>query len=262
SRVWIEHTKVGLWIYNGTNLRLEGCRFRDLLADGVNLCVGTSDTVIENCTARGTGDDCFAIWPAASDQGFVGPDRPPGRNVIRHCTGTLPFLANGGAIYGGESNRIEDCRFTDITTGCGILISTTFPTSDAARKIDNNFSGTTVVSEVELVRCGGYDHSWGWRGSFQICLDRRRLSGLAVSRVTIRDSLSSGLTIVAPGSAKGEGTLSQTRLEAVTITGTGLSGSPHHDLWIRADATGGATLVNSSIADIRNESTHFSLVGE
>lgn len=262
SRVWIEHTKVGIWIHNGTNLRLEGCRFRNLLADGVNLCVGTSGTVIENCTARGTGDDCFAIWPAASDQGFVGPARPPGNNVIRRCTGMLPFLANGGAIYGGESNRIEDCLFTDITTGCGILISTTFPTADEKRNIDNNFSGTTVVRDTELVRCGGYDHSWGWRGSFQICLDRRSISGLAISGLTIRDSLSSGLTIVAPGSQKGEGTLSHARLEQVSITGTGIGASPHHDLWIRADAAGGTTLVNSRIADIRNESINFRLLGE
>ena len=59
--------------------------------------------------------------------------------MIRHCTGQLPFLANGGAIYGGADNRIEDCLFTDISAGCGILISTTFPTSDESRKIDNNF---------------------------------------------------------------------------------------------------------------------------
>jgi len=213
SRVWLEHTKVGLWVYNGTNLVIDGCRFRNLLADGVNLCVGTSGTVIQNCTARGTGDDCFAIWPTASDQGFVEQRPRSGHNVIRHCTGQLPFLANGGAIYGGADNHIEDCLFTDIGTGCGILISTTFPTFDAQRKIDNNFSGTTLVHDCELVRCGGYDHTWAWRSSLQICLDRRSISGLTISQVTIRDSLSDGLTIVAPGSRHGEGTLAQARLE-------------------------------------------------
>ena len=115
----------------------------------------------------------FAIWPAVSDQGYV-QDARPGNNVISRCTAQLPFLANGGAIYGGFGNRIEDCLFTDIATGCGILISTTFPTSDEGRKIDNNFSGTTVIRHCELIRCGGDDHSWSWRGSLQICLDRRR----------------------------------------------------------------------------------------
>ena len=262
SRVWLEHTKVGLWIYNGTNLIIDGCRFRNLLADGVNLCVGTSGTVIQNCTARGTGDDCFAMWPAASDQGFVEQRPRSGHNVIRHCTGQLPFLANGGAIYGGADNRIEDCLFSDITTGCGILISTTFLTSDEQRKIDNNFSGTTLVRNCELVRCGGYDHTWAWRGSLQICLDRRSISGLTISQVTIRDSLSDGLTIVAPGSRHGEGTLTQARLEKVNITRTGLGGASHHGLWIRQDAEGCLALVHCAIADIRNESAHFRLLGE
>jgi len=166
ARIWIEHTKTGAWIYNGTRLRIEGCRFRNLLADGVNLCVGTNATVIENCSTRGTGDDCFAIWPTVSDQGYIEEARP-GNNVIRHCTAQLPFLANGGAIYGGFNNCIEECLFTDITTACGILISTTFPTSDESRKIDNNFSGTTVVRNCQLVRCGGDDHSWSWRGSLR-----------------------------------------------------------------------------------------------
>ena len=41
SHVWVEHTKIGAWIYNGAKLVIEGCRFRNLLADGVNFCVGT-----------------------------------------------------------------------------------------------------------------------------------------------------------------------------------------------------------------------------
>jgi len=262
ARVWLEHTKVGIWIYNGTNLVIEGCRFRNLLADGVNLCVGTSGTVVQNCTARGTGDDCFAMWPAASDQGFVGQGPRPGHNVFRHCTGQLPFLANGGAIYGGADNRIEDCLFTDIATGCGILVSTTFPTADEQLKIDNNFSGTTLVRNCELLRCGGYDHSWAWRGSLQVCLDRRSISGLTISRVAIRDSISSGLTVVAPGGKKGEGTLFAARLEQVSVTGSGLGGSPHHDLWIGEDAAGRLDLVQAQIPDIRNDSVHFSIVGE
>jgi hypothetical protein len=259
SNIWVEHTKVGLWIYNGVNLLIEGCRMRDLVADGVNLCVGTSGTVIENCTTRGTGDDCFAIWPAASDQGFVGKGPRSGNNVIRRCTGQLPFLANGAAIYGGASNRIEDCRFTDIGTGCGILISTTFPTSDEGRRNDNNFSGTTLVKNCELLRCGGYDHSWAWRGSLQICMDRRSISGLTISQVSIQDSISSGITIVGPGSSKGEGTLSDARFDTVNIRNSGIGGSPHHDLWIRKDAFGSVSLRNSAIADIINETDHFNL---
>lgn len=262
ARVWIEHTKAGVWVYNGSDLRIEGCRFRNLIADGVNFCVGTTRSVIDNCTARGTGDDCFAIWPAASDQGFDDDHVVPGDNVIRRCTGKLTFLANGAAIYGGANNRIEDCLFTDIGTGCGILLCTTFPTADEARGIDNNFSGTTVVRNVRLVRCGGWDHHWGWRGSLQICLDRRSIAGLQISHVDIVDSISDGVTVVAPGRAKGEGTLAATRLEAVCISRVGLGDPARHPLWIREDAAGGLTLAGCTIDGIRNDSAAFTIEQE
>jgi hypothetical protein len=181
--------------------------------------------------------------------------------VIRRCSGRLTFLANGAAVYGGAGNRVEACQFTDIGTGCGVLISSTFPTSDEKLGIDNNFSGITSVTDCEIVRCGGYDHSWAWRGSFQICMDRRSISGLTVERVAIRDSISSGMTIVGPGSAKGQGTLSDAELDGVRITHSGIGGSPHHDLWIRGDAVGSIVLSHSEIADVGNESSKFTVVG-
>ena len=262
SRIWIEHTKTGAWIYNGTNLVIEGCRFRDLLADGVNLCTGTNGTIVQNCSTRGTGDDCFAIWPTVSDQGYVGQIPQPGNNIIRHCTGELPFLANGGAVYGGAGNRIEDCIFSNITAGCGILISTTFPTSDERRKIDNNFSGTTVVSGCRLIRCGGYDHDWGWRGSFQICLDRRNIAGLTIRDVEIKDSLSDGLTVIARDGTKGPGALSNARLDNVRISNFGLGTEGRHGLLIGKDAAGSVTLIGSKIADVQNNSAAFTVVTE
>jgi Pectate lyase superfamily protein len=259
ARIWIEHTKAGVWVYNGVNLRIEGCRFRNLLADGVNFCVGTSRSVVDNCTARGTGDDCFAVWPAPSDQGFAERAEKPGHNVIRRSTGQLTFLANGASLYGGANNRIEDCLFTDIATGCGILISTTFPTASDDGKVDNNFSGATVVRNNRLVRCGGYDHSWAWRGSFQICMDRRSLAGLQVSGLEIQDSISDGITVVAPGRAKGQGTLTTTVLADVTVTGSGLGAPGRPDLFIREDAGGGLTLVRGQVPSVRNESKAFEI---
>ena len=259
THLWIEHTKTGTWIYNGSNLRITACRYRNLLADGVNLCVGTYDTVIENCSTRGTGDDCFAIWPAASDQGFVGQARKPGNNIIRRCTGQLPFLANGGAIYGGESNRIEDCLFTDITAGCGILISTTFPTSDKALNIDNNFSGDTVVKNCRLLRCGGYDHDWTWRGSLQVCLDHRSISGLTIRQVDILDSFSDGISIVTPPNRDGHPSLSRTILEDVTVSGYGMGISSRYGLIIGRDVAGDLVLVGSRLGSIRNDSSFFSI---
>ena len=262
SRVWVEHTKVGMWFYNCSKVLVDGCRFRNTLADGMNLCVGTSGFVVQNCTARDTGDDCFAMWPTPSDQGYVEQGPTPGFNVFRHCTGQLPFLANGGAIYGGRNNRIEDCLFKDISSGCGILISSTFPTADEGRKIDNNFSGTTVVRNCELVRCGGFDHDWAWRAAFQLCLDRRSISGLEISDVDIKDSISDGFSIVAPGGQKVQGMLSDVHLKNVNIPNCGIGTDSRHGLWVRKDAFGSLTISHSKIADIQNSSPNFTIIKE
>jgi hypothetical protein len=262
SRIWVEHTKVGMWFYNGTKVVVDGCRFRDTLADGINLCLGCREFLIENCAARGTGDDCFAIWPTASDQGYTEQTPQPGFDVIRHCTGQVPFLANGVAVYGGKNNRVEDCLLQDISQGSGILLSTTFPTSDDKLKIDNNFSGTTVVSHCDVVRCGGFDQGWSWRAAVQLCLDRRSISGVEISGVNITDSLSDGFGVVAPGSAHGEGILSDVQLENVAIPDCGLATSGRHGLTIRADAKGGLSLKNSRIVDTQNSSASFRITSE
>jgi len=262
SHIWVEHTKVGMWFYNGTKVVVAGCRFRNTLADGINLCVGSREFLVENCAARGTGDDCFAIWPTPSDQGYIEQTPLPGFNVIRHCTGQVPFLANGGAIYGGKDNRIEDCLFQDIAPGCGILLSTTFPTSDESLKIYNNFSDTTVVRNCDILRSGGFDHGWGWRAAFQLCLDRRGISGLEISNVNVKDSLSDGFGLVAPGSAHGDGTLSNVRLENVSIPNCGIATAERHGMTIREDANGSLTLKNCEIFNAQNNSTNFTIVRE
>ena len=42
--IWVEHTKTGAWLVNSDGLVVEGCRFRDTIADGINLCVGMRNT--------------------------------------------------------------------------------------------------------------------------------------------------------------------------------------------------------------------------
>ena len=194
-----------------------------------------------------------------SDQGFVGQAPRPGHNVFRRSTGQRTFLGNGAAIYGGESNRIEDCLFSNFSAGCGILFSTTFPTSDADRKTDNNFSGLTVVQNCKLQRCGGSDHSWGWRGPLQICLDRRSIAVLRISQVEILDSFSDGLTVVAPGSLKENGILADARVERVIVRNCGIGAPGRHGLMVREDAIGALTLAECDIPSIQNNSAHFAL---
>ena len=258
SRLWIEHTKVGMWFYVCDHITIDSCRLRNTLADGINFCVDVRDSVIENCSARGTGDDCFAIWPAASDQSFQQQAPNPGNNVIRRCTGQLPSLAQGAAIYGGADNRIEDCLFTDIASGCGILISTTFPTSGG--KFDNNFSGHTVIRNCQLVRCGGYDHNWAWRAALQIALDRRSISGLRLSGLTLRDSLSDAFSIASAPNAASHIELTDSQFDEVEISGYGLGAKGRHGFCVQEGIHGEASLLRSSVADVKNDSRHFKLV--
>ena len=253
SRLWIEHTKAGLWVINSSNLVVEGCRFRNTLADGANFCVGMRDSTIRNCAARGTGDDCFAIWPAT----YMPQDYAPGGNRISHCTAQVPFLANGAAIYGGEGNGIEDCRFTDITSGCAILISTTFPTTNPAKGIDNNFSGMTVVQRCDLIRSGGFDPWRTWRAALQLCLDGRDVSGVDIRDLNIRDSLSDGLSVVGPGNGPGRNTLTNATLVNVNIPNCGVGATNRHGLWIRGDAGGSLNVRDSVIVAEENDSSAF-----
>jgi len=241
SRIWVEHTKTGAWLVNSSGLVVDSCRFRDTIADGINLVVGMRSCTVTNCTARGTGDDCFPIWPAT----YIGQTYTPGLNVITHCTGQTPFLANGGAIYGGVSNTIEDCVFQDIPYDCGILISTTFPVGG------NVFSGTTVAQRCDLIRCGGT----GVGAGLQICLQGAGISGVNLNNLNITNSASDGLSII-----NGAGSLSSAIMSYVNIPNYGLGGGSHNGLWARFDAVGSMTVSNCTLAEYRDDTSNFTFI--
>ena len=237
SRLWVEHTKVGAWIVNSSGLVIDSCRFRNTIADGCNIDVGMQKTTVTNCTARGTGDDCFAIWPAT----YTSQTYTPGFNLITHCTGQVPDLANGGAIYGAVSNRIEDCAFTDIPYGCGILIAGTFPVGA------NVFSGMTVAQRCDLTRCGGYDPGWFWRGAVTLCPQYINITNVNLNHLNITDSLSYAVQVVSPGSSSNVGVLSNATMNIVNISTYGVQVSPYqsspytngvYGVWARSDAYG------------------------
>jgi hypothetical protein len=255
SRLWIEHTKVGMWIENSSQLTITGCRMRNTLADGINFCVGMAHSTIRDCTARGTGDDCFAMWPTV----YKKQEFSPGYNLVVHCTAQLPYLANGAAIYGGDSNAVRDCSFTDISQGSAILISTTFPTESRDKSINNNFSGTTVIRDCYITNSGGFDHEWDWRAAVEICLDKRSISGIELDSLTIENSLSNGLSVVAKNTDGNIGALTDAILQNVKITTYGIAVKGKHGLFISGEAHGALAIRRSEISDIRNESGGFTI---
>jgi hypothetical protein len=255
SCIWIEHTKVGMWIENSSGLKITGCRMRNTIADGINFCVGMARSTIENCTARGTGDDCFAIWPAV----FAKQQFAPGHNLIVRCTGQLPYLANGAAIYGGESNEIKNCSFVDISQGSAVLISTTFPTESKDQGINNNFNGTTVVENCDIKNSGGFDHEWGWRAAIEICLDKRSISRIQLNNLNVENSLSNGLSVIGKNAPGKVDMFSGCIIENVTISNYGVGAKSKHALFVSGEAHGNLVIKNSHIPEIRNESASLTI---
>ncbi|MGH7975030.1 MAG: glycosyl hydrolase family 28-related protein [Limisphaerales bacterium] len=223
SRIWVEHTKTGIWIENSSGLVISDCRLRDTEADGINLNTGMRGTIVTNCTARGTGDDCFAIWPEAGAQTYA-----IGLNVFTHCTGQLPFLANGGAIYGGVSNTIEDCAFTDIPYGCGIYIAGTFAIGSG-----NGFSGLTVAQRCDLTRCGGFDpNGWNWRAALTIAPGNgpyfQNVTNVNINHINITNSLCYAVEVLNNANS---GVVSNVTMNPVNIFNYGLQVAGVYGIW-------------------------------
>jgi hypothetical protein len=243
SRIWVEHTKTGAWIANSQGLVIDSCRFRDTIADGCNLTVGMRSCTVTNCTTRGTGDDCFPMWPATYETATYFP----GFNVVTHCTAQTPFLANGGAIYGGVSNTIQDCLFEDITYGCGILLSTTF-------NVGTNSIKGAVVQRCNVVRSGGYDDGYQWRAAVQFTLDTyaNGISGVNLNNLNIIDSASDGLSIIGTS-----GSLSGAFAADINIPDYGLGVGGRNALWATNGTIGSMTISNSTIPEYLDASSTF-----
>jgi hypothetical protein len=145
--IWMEHLKVGVWTYRMDAMLLTGCRIRNTFADGINLCGGTSNSVVEQCAIRNTGDDAIALW---SWTVFRKNDTS---NKIRFNTAGLQWLANNIAIYGGQDNEITDNILHDtVSFGAGIAISANHDPLD--------FRGTVTVMRNTLMRCGGHEYNF------------------------------------------------------------------------------------------------------
>ena len=145
QNVWTEHTKCGWWVGNSgsvtSNLMIKGCRFRDMFADGVNFCNGTSNSTITNCNFRSTGDDSVASWSPSGGGVNNG-------NMFNFNTVQCAWRADGFALYGGSNNNIEDNICTDTLDQSGIMVQQGFTS--------NGFSGTMNILRNTLTRCGGF----------------------------------------------------------------------------------------------------------
>jgi hypothetical protein len=185
TNVWIEHANVGVWVgrdYDNLpelwgpadGLEFSGMRIRDTYADGINFSNGTRNSKVFNSSFRTTGDDALAVWANkyVKDQSVdVGHDNSFTNNTVQ-----LPWRANGIAIYGGYGNKIENNLIYDTMNYPGIMLATDHDPLP--------FSGTTLIANNGLYRCGGVfwneDQEFGAITLFP--------QNLPIPGVTIRDT--------------------------------------------------------------------------
>jgi hypothetical protein len=225
QNVWVEHTKVGYWVGAGNvanGLVITGCRFRDLMADGVNFASGTSNSEIVNSHFRNTGDDALASWSTGTDPGMNA------NNVFHFNTVQVPWRANCFGVYGGSDNRVEDNVCADVVTYPGILVAQQFG-SDA-------FGGTTTIQRNTITRAGGHmfnqDH-----GAVEVFGSLGPVSGVLVKDLVIDSPTYAGLHIEGPNP------ITNATFDTISITNAGSYG-----ILVRAKSTGGGTFSNVTVS--------------
>jgi hypothetical protein len=225
--VWVEHFTTGAWIgYDGntptSGLLVHGVRIRDLFADGINFCNGTSDSTIEQSSARNTGDDGFASWA------YAGAGDPANtNNVFQFDTVQIPWRANCFAIYGGQSNAITDDVCADVVTYPGIFIDQEFDS--------HPFAGTITVARDTIVRSGGLMYGQEWGALTVSGHDAAAaITGVAVDDVDVESATYAGVLFIGPGDA-----ITGASLSDVTVASPGTYG-----ISVASTASGSATASN------------------
>ncbi|MFC3803739.1 S-layer homology domain-containing protein [Cohnella sp. GCM10012308] len=249
QNVWIEHTKAGLWltkVKDGESythgLHMVGLRMRNLMADGINFSVGTTDSMLEQSDVRYPGDDGIAMW---STDGLSSVN-----NTARFNTVSLPWLANNIAVFGGTDNRIQDNVAKDtIANGSGITVSTRFNPLP--------FAGTTVVERNTLIRTGSYDTGLQTNlGAFWLFADTKNMTGdIAIRDNAALDSTYAGVVVNGTQDVSG----GRLRLQNLVLDGAGTVG-----VQVAPTVAGAAEIDNvivrgAKIADVSNASAGFAL---
>ena len=247
QNVWIEHTKAGLWLTKlkesdeyTHGLYMAGLRIRNLMADGINFCVGTADSMMEQSDIRYPGDDGIAIWSAEG--------RASIRNVARFNNVSLPWLADNIVVFGGTDNKVQDNVVSDtITNGAGIAVSTRFNPVP--------FEGTTIVERNTMIRTGSYDTGYQRDlGALWVFASDKDLG----SEIVIRDNVALDSTYLGIA-VQGDFALQNVLLENIVIDGAGTQG-----IEIASNVKGSLKADNvilrgARIGDVSNASSAFTV---
>ncbi|SHL32559.1 Ig-like domain-containing protein [Flavobacterium chilense] len=153
KNIWAEHFECGAWIaqYNvggpaiADGFTLSNCRFRNNYADGINLCKGTANAIVEHCNFRNNGDDDQAIWSADGLECV--------NNTFRYNTSENCWRACGLAIYGGKNNKAYNLIIKD-NLEAGIRVSNNFPGAPF------NNDGMHEIHDITVSTCGTFNDTY------------------------------------------------------------------------------------------------------
>ncbi|MDR1542912.1 MAG: right-handed parallel beta-helix repeat-containing protein [Prevotellaceae bacterium] len=171
ENVWIEHFECGIWTagYAHTppvkaptnNLIIRNVRLRNMYADGVNLCEGTSNSVFEHSNVRNCGDDGIASWSQTAN-----PTTPPNsHNIFRYNTVELGWRAGAIGIFGGSGHQIYNCYAGEHSLSAGIRFTADFP----GNPLDTNPENAMKVKNCIIYKCGTKsDLFHNWLGAIDI----------------------------------------------------------------------------------------------
>jgi hypothetical protein len=248
SYVWAEHFECGAWIgqYNAGSIAfadgfvLSHCRFRNNYADGINLCKGTRNSIVEYCNFRNNGDDDMAIWSA---DGLECRD-----NTFRYNTSENCWRASGCAIYGGYNNKAHNLLIRD-NIEVGLRANNTFP------GVGFSGSGMHEFYDITIIRCGTnndlYNNPVG--AIDLLCTNRNgtRVNNVKFSCISIIDSKNDAIYI---NRTSGEGFYNLI-FENIAIDGTGREYPDNNAgtntvrgffIWFRGNPSGNGTYCNMS----------------
>ncbi|MDB5055549.1 MAG: hypothetical protein JWM44_3599, partial [Bacilli bacterium] len=232
QNVWIEHTKVGLWLDSPTDgLYVGGVRVRDTFADGVNLHKGTKNTIFEQSNVRNTGDDNLAMWSETL---------PTQNNNFRFNSLQLPILANNIGIYGGIDNKAEDnYAYDTVNVGAGINVNTDYNSVP--------FGGTTKLQRNTLVRTGSLGNNGMIVGAIWVNLPKSPISEPVVfTDIIVKDSTYQGISIY------GSNSWTNGSFNKITIENAGTYG-----IQVSPDAKGSAKFSNVKVSGAKDSGLYI-----
>lgn len=214
KNIWAEHFECGAWIaqYNqgevafAEGFTVTNCRFRNNYADGINLCKGTKNAIVEHCSFRNNGDDDMAIWSADNMECQ--------NNTYRYCTSENCWRASGCAIYGGLNNKAHHLLIKD-NLEVGLRVNNAFP------GVGFNDAGMHEFSDITIIRCGtNNDLYYSPVGAIDLtCTDRCgvKVKNVKFSNIDIIDSKNDAIYIMRFGGDQ----FNNFVFENINIDGTG-----------------------------------------